>query len=45
MKEIQAIGVYCSSYDSVNDVYKKAAESPTLRGTALPGPLGGGAFF
>jgi uncharacterized protein (TIGR00730 family) len=25
MKEIQAIGVYCSSYDSVNDVYKKAA--------------------
>lgn len=25
MKEIQAIGVYCSSYDSVSDVYKKAA--------------------
>ncbi len=25
MKEIQAIGVYCSSYDTVNDIYKKAA--------------------
>lgn len=25
MKEIQAVGVYCSSYDSVSDVYKKAA--------------------
>jgi uncharacterized protein (TIGR00730 family) len=25
MKQIEAIGVYCSSYDSVDDVYKKAA--------------------
>ena len=25
MKEIQSIGVYCSSYDSVSDIYKKAA--------------------
>lgn len=25
MKEIQTIGVYCSSYDSVDDVYNKAA--------------------
>lgn len=26
MKKIQAIGVYCSSYDSVDDVYRKAAQ-------------------
>jgi uncharacterized protein (TIGR00730 family) len=25
MKEIQTVGVYCSSYDSVSDVYNKAA--------------------
>lgn len=25
MKEIQTVGVYCSSYDSVDDVYNKAA--------------------
>ena len=25
MKEIQSIGVYCSSYDTVNDIYKQAA--------------------
>lgn len=25
MKQIEAIGVYCSSYDSVDDVYKRAA--------------------
>lgn len=25
MKKIQAIGVYCSSYESLDDVYKKAA--------------------
>ena len=25
MKEIQAIGVYCSSYNGLSDVYKKAA--------------------
>lgn len=26
MKEIQAIGVYCSSYNGLNEVYKKAAQ-------------------
>ena len=25
MREIRAIGVYCSSYDTVNSIYKKAA--------------------
>lgn len=25
MKEIQAIGVYCSSYDALEDIYRKAA--------------------
>lgn len=25
MKEIQSIGVYCSSYDTVSDIYKQAA--------------------
>jgi uncharacterized protein (TIGR00730 family) len=25
MKEIQAIGVYCSSYDTLEDIYRKAA--------------------